>query len=249
LLPSGSSSTKVKAIVGGSKESTEITYQPQYKRLFGLSKLYESKGAKYGDQLRIEKIGENLYKLDLLSSEGELRSSILPRPEAEKLHERDFYKRSLEGLRSYLKGKEVVLEVTAFGGRLPAKMERALDSPVFFFLRTERHSPDIMGYVVEDESSLGFGILAEEERNLVVAEVKDEPATVENFYQAKRYGEVFDAKYAFLISTNPLPEEIRRFISERPAVTRYHYSKGERDVIFAQLGNRPGELIFERFTD
>jgi len=44
----------------------------------------------------------------------------------------------------------------------------------------------------------------------VVIEVKNEEIKLEHIYQARKYAELFDAKFAFLISTEEIPEEIKR---------------------------------------
>ena len=41
-------------------------------------------------------------------------------------------------------------------------------------------------------------------------EVKERIEKLDDIYQAKLYKEVFDAKYGFLITADPIPEEIKR---------------------------------------
>ncbi|MGC8935654.1 MAG: hypothetical protein ACP5LN_10885, partial [Thermoproteota archaeon] len=44
----------------------------------------------------------------------------------------------------------------------------------------------------------------------VVAEVKKDKIELDDIYQLKKYFDLFDARFAFLISLKPIPEEIKR---------------------------------------
>jgi len=67
---------------------------------------------------------------------------------------------------------------------------------VFNFMRMK---PDIMG-VVEREY----------QKDLTVVEVKEKALKIEDVYQAKMYKEVLGARYGFLVSAAPIPEELKR---------------------------------------
>jgi hypothetical protein len=62
-----------------------------------------------------------------------------------------------------------------------------------------RWKPDIMGVVQRDS-----------QKDLIVVEIKEKALNIENIYQAKLYKEVFGARYAFLVSAAPIPEELKR---------------------------------------
>jgi len=80
----------------------------------------------------------------------------------------------------------------------------------------ERYSPDIMGYVDESEYS----------KPLIVVEVKPSKIKIKDIFQTKQYAQVFDAKYALLISPEPLSEEIKRILKEKHEIILHHqYNK------------------------
>ena len=252
LFPTGNGTVAIKALLGDSGYTKELTFKPRRLRLFGLTKWYRESGAEIGDVVSIDVLGSGKYRLKLERSSSPLVASGGTKSKRlvdvfGSTKENDMYPHVIAALKKYLLGKETHLEITATGARLSSKIEEVLDEKAFFFIKTERASPDIMGYVIEDTSLAGFGILAWEERNRVVVEVKNEPVSVEDFYQAKRYGEVFDAKYAFLISNERIPEVVKRFLAARPAVLSYNYSGGIRPIIFGEIDLKTDGLRFERF--
>jgi len=70
---------------------------------------------------------------------------------------------------------------------------------IFAFLKEA--APDITGFVKKDSASL---------REFVVVEVKTTPIKLDDIYQTRKYAELFDARYALLISTSEIPEKITR---------------------------------------
>ncbi len=97
---------------------------------------------------------------------------------------------------------ELYLEITAngkFSNKLKNKIGQYHDI-ILFFLRSA--SPDISGFVEikDDYSNSGF----------IIVEVKREEIKLDDIYQARKYGELFEAKHAFLVSTHEIPEEIKR---------------------------------------
>jgi len=90
------------------------------------------------------------------------------------------------------------LEITAkktFGNKLKRKISDYREI-IFLFLKEVR--PDITGFI-ED-------VLTE----FIVIEVKNEPIKLDHIYQVRKYAELLDARYALLVSTEAIPEEIRR---------------------------------------
>jgi len=125
--------------------------------------------------------------------------------------EKEFYKPIKEALKNLLKsifsGKEVHLEVTAekgFSNKLKSQIPDYLEI-VFQFLRDVK--PDITGFIRQNYSS-----------EIIVIEVKDEPIKLDHLYQIKKYAELLNAKYALLISTHEIPEEIKRLCRKVYAV-------------------------------
>jgi hypothetical protein len=97
-------------------------------------------------------------------------------------------------------GKSVRFEIAATLG-LSEQAKRAIPKGseiVFGFLRQNR--PDIVG-VIEGDVFLS---------PLVVAEVKAKSLTLDNVFQAKRYKDLLQAKCGFLVTVQPIPEDLRR---------------------------------------
>jgi len=91
------------------------------------------------------------------------------------------------------------LEITAnkkFSDKLKAEIREGRDI-VFQFLKEA--SPDITGFIKDKYSS-----------DFIVVEFKREKIKLDDIYQTKKYRELFDAKFTFLISSEPIPTEIKR---------------------------------------
>jgi hypothetical protein len=56
---------------------------------------------------------------------------------------------------------------------------------------------------------------------LIITEVKNKPPTIQDIIQTKVYAEAFDAPFAFLISSEAMIEEMRRFLSKRYLLLSY----------------------------
>ena len=101
-------------------------------------------------------------------------------------------------------GKSVRFEIAATLG-LSEQAKRAIPKGsdiVFGFLR--QHRPDIVG-VIEGDVILN---------PLVVAEVKAKSLTLDNVFQAKRYKDLLQAKCGFLVTVEPIPEDLRRLCEQ-----------------------------------
>jgi hypothetical protein len=97
------------------------------------------------------------------------------------------------------KRSEVYLEITAnkrFSNRIKSKIPESRQI-IFSFLGNVR--PDITGYIEEDKLT-----------DFVIIEIKKEELKLGHIYQARKYAELFYAKFAFLVSTKEIPEEIKR---------------------------------------
>jgi len=108
------------------------------------------------------------------------------------------FKNGVENIRN------VYLEITAdrkFSNRLREKIPHNREI-IFVFLR--EIAPDITGFI-ERETSPGFTT-----HEFIVIEVKDEPLKIDHVYQTRKYAELFDAKFAFLVTTQEIPEELKR---------------------------------------
>ena len=125
------------------------------------------------------------------------------------------------------------------------KLKDLFDNAAFLFLMSQKVSPDLMGYVEEAKSRFGLGIDEGSTTEKIIVEVKNEEIKILDLYQAKRYAEVFGAKYAFLISIEDVPGELKRFIKGRPEVVKYQYSGGTREIIFSRYDESSRKLSFE----
>jgi len=94
---------------------------------------------------------------------------------------------------------EVHLEITSrkrFSNKLKSKIPDHRHI-IFYFLK--EIAPDIAGFIIKD-SWMEF----------IVIEVKNGQLKLDHIYQARKYAELFDARFAFLVSTEEIPEEMKR---------------------------------------
>jgi hypothetical protein len=124
----------------------------------------------------------------------------MPRKQPEK----DYYVDIKERLEKLFKdkGTETYFEITAegtFSNTLKSKVPHGREI-IFSFLK-KKLAPDITGFVKTSISS-GF----------VVVEVKKDKIELDNLYQLKKYADLFEAKFAFLVSLKPIPEELKRLL-------------------------------------
>ena len=68
---------------------------------------------------------------------------------------------------------------------------------IFSFLKKER--PDLTGYIKSEYTT-----------DFITVEVKSDSITLDDIYQAKKYADLFQAKYGFLISQRVIPTVIKR---------------------------------------
>ncbi len=112
--------------------------------------------------------------------------------------------------------RDVYFEITA-KRHISDILKRQFDDYTLYIMRVEGFYPDIMGFVCKDRSS---------SKELVTVEVKSIPITIKHIERAKTYQYVFDATYGLVVSSKGIPEELRRFVSNRPRI--------RRDLIIAQ---------------
>lgn len=101
------------------------------------------------------------------------------------------------------------------------------DSNLFLNL-FERYIPDIMGYVEEEHA-----------KPVIVVEVKPSEIKIRDIFQVKQYAQVFDAKYALLISPEPLPEEIKRILK---AKNQLLYHQTYRQIFIGLFNEQTGKI-------
>lgn len=116
------------------------------------------------------------------------------------MSEKDYYEAIKKYFEDLFNAKgETYLEITAsktFSNKLKKEIPDHRHI-IFYFLKDV--APDILGFIKRD-----YRI------EFIVVEVKDEVLKLDHIYQARKYAELFDAKFAFLISTQEIPEEIKK---------------------------------------
>ena len=91
------------------------------------------------------------------------------------------------------------LETTA-SGRFGETLKEAVRQDIIFSFVGKKASPDLTGFIRGKSGIDGF----------ITVEIKPGKITLQDIYQAKLYGDLFNAKYALLISPQLIPEEIKR---------------------------------------
>lgn len=103
--------------------------------------------------------------------------------------------------------------------KITEKVKKWLDDPALYFIRVEKKLPDIIGRFKPDRSKkLPYGF----HEGLIITEVKDKEPTVKDITQIKSYAEIFDATFAYLISSKVMIEEVQRFLSKRSLLLSYY---------------------------
>jgi hypothetical protein len=146
---------------------------------------------------------------------------------SEKTAEKEFY----EPIKEYLENAFIekfgncYLEVTA-NGLFSDTLKQVVRNDIIFTFLGRKASPDLTGFIHTKGSEWvtvfeGSGIV----KDFITVEIKREKITLQDVYQAKMYGDLFQAKYALLISPKPIPGEIRR-LDQRLFFVTYRYMNG-----------------------
>ena len=115
------------------------------------------------------------------------------------------------------------LEVTA-DGSFSEQLKGVVREDIIFSFLGRKASPDLVGFI-HNQRDHWFVIQSSSDiQDFITVEIKRGKITLQDVYQAKMYGDLFQAKYALLISPEPIPEEIRR-LDQRLFVT-YRYMSG-----------------------
>jgi len=127
-----------------------------------------------------------------------------------KPRERDLY----EPIKEYLtksftqKFDNCYLEITAEGVFSTTLKSVVRHDIVFYFLR--KKAPDLVGFIARKQSEWVASSVSSIVQDYITVEIKKDKIALEDIYQAKMYGDLFQAKYALLISPERIPEEIKR---------------------------------------
>ena len=117
------------------------------------------------------------------------------------MKERQYYEIIKEQLYTLLRSKydSFHLEITAekrFSNVLKSEISQYKEI-IFYFLKEA--APDITGFIRKPYST-----------EFMVVEIKKNTIKLDDIYQTRKYAELFDARYALLISPMEIPEEIKR---------------------------------------
>lgn len=156
--------------------------------------------------------------------------------------EKDLYQPAIKALYHTFQTKGVDVTFTVTADRIPDEILKYVTDEVLFLIDKRDFRPDIMGVV--RSSPLGLGIILSEK--LITVEVKNEEIGLGDWFQAKNYGDLYDAPIAMLISTEPIPEKLRRLLSKHSALTLRH--NWNYRIIFARL-NVGKEILTDFFPE
>ena len=105
--------------------------------------------------------------------------------------------------------KKLLLEVVGGKNRFSGTLKKVLGDDTLNIVRDEGIYPDLVGYVQKEPASA---------KEIIIVEVKDEPITLKMVGKTRLYADIFNATFAFLISTKELSEERVRFLLRKPSI-------------------------------
>ncbi len=158
----------------------------------------------------------------------------MPRRKERRKEEEKYYNTVKERLNELFneKGVKAYWEITAngiFSNELKSKIPSGKEV-IFLFLR--KAAPDIIGFVE--------GILLP---GFVVVEVKKNKIELDDIYQLKKYADLFEAKFAFLVSLEPIPEEIKRLSKVTFLLTKLKGGNIHQAFVLTQFDERNGQFV------
>ncbi len=133
-------------------------------------------------------------------------------------NERALYDGAKKALTAYLRqaGDQfpITLEVTADG--FSQAMQTLLRDELLFLLDNKELRPDIFGEVGPNATEM-YG----RSKFVIAVEVKPYPVRIRDVFQAKMYGEVYQAYIALLMSPESPEERVVRLLQHRPDLLSY----------------------------
>jgi len=115
------------------------------------------------------------------------------------------------------------LEITA-DGVFSNLLKKVIRNDIIFTFLRRKASPDLTGFIHSRGSELVLTYGPSLVQDFITVEIKCKRITPQDIYQAKMYGDLFQAKYALLISSVPIPEEIRRL--DKQIFLTYRFMSG-----------------------
>jgi len=150
------------------------------------------------------------------------------------LKERDFYEQIKFNLEKLFKEKadNIYFELTAdksFSDVLKSAIPKGHDI-IFNFLKTKEARPDITGFI---KTRFGY--------EFIVAELKTTTLKLNDIYQLRKYADLLNARFGFLISLHPIPEEIKRLTSKVSQIL--HSGNWRQRIIIAYFNPKSDNLV------
>lgn len=153
-----------------------------------------------------------------------------------KSSEKQLYLLSIEAVKHYFKQKGIEAIFWITSEKMPEEVSRYLKDEVLFLVGKREFRPDIMGVI--KSSPLGLGIVLVEK--LITIEVKNKEISLQDWFQAKNYGDLYEAPISLLISTKPMPEKLKRLIDHSSSL-KYRPISSYR-IYYACLNTKEGAL-------
>ena len=146
--------------------------------------------------------------------------------------EKDYYELIKNAFEKLFKIKgDIYLEITA-DKQLSNKLKTEVSNHrgiVFYFLREAR--PDICGYFKREDHLVQF----------IIIEVKNTVLKLDDIHQTRKYAELLEGRFVFLVSTKEIPEEIKKLhqVSYSLLSLPYSYDK----IILCQFDEKSNEIV------
>jgi len=132
------------------------------------------------------------------------------------LKERDLYEPIREALKLQIStcvGFDCVLEDTS--REITPNIRARIDDLAFFYIEKDKNLPDLIGYFEVERGR----------KNIIIVEIKKKIHKIDFIYQTKKYAELFDAKYALLISFEKPQDRVKRLLLAKQAIYTYGNNK------------------------
>lgn len=130
---------------------------------------------------------------------------------------------------SYEREENPYLEIVGKKRSFSQTLKRQFNTNTLLLINSEGSFPDIVGYVRKKPSN---------QKEIIVAEIKDKPIKLIDIFQARLYQEIFNPSFCFLISSEEIPEERIRFVENRGfirgkvIIAQYHENPHQRYGFF-----------------
>ena len=146
----------------------------------------------------------------------------VPSKRSSKTAERELY----EPIKEYLieafteKFGNCHLEITA-NGVFSDRIQKVVRQDIIFAFLGKKASPDLTGFVHSKGSELVLVYSPSVVQDFITVEIKAERISIQDIYKAKMYGDLFQARYALLISPEVIPEDLRRLDNQLFVTRRF----------------------------